>query len=192
MRIELSTLTRDNWLECARLELAPGQEKLVASNMASIAESRFEPHYEPRAIYADGEITGFLMYSPDQDGPEDGPECERSEDLEADVEEVVELERAAAHAVGWSAILLRPAPAVRRMLLVGVGIAVLQQACGIDSIMFYLMFVIRQSGITGRTNQSLALILLGTVKLAFVFVGARLFDEKGRRPLLFTSLIGAF
>ena len=72
MRIELSTLTRDNCLECARLELAPGQEKLVASNMASIAESRFEPHYEPRAIYADGEITGFLMYCPDQDGPEDG------------------------------------------------------------------------------------------------------------------------
>ncbi len=71
MRVELSSLTRENWLECARLELAPGQEKLVASNMASIAESRFEPHYEPRAIYADGEMTGFLMYCPDQDRPDD-------------------------------------------------------------------------------------------------------------------------
>ena len=140
----------------------------------------------------------------DEKEEDDGEAEEEEEDKEDSkgrrlVEETVqeiwdalELERAAAHAVGWSAILLRPTPAVRRMLLVGVGIAVLQQACGIDSIMFYLMFVIRQSGITGRVHQSLALILLGTVKLAFVFVGARLFDCKGRRPLLFTSLIGAF
>ena len=36
----------------------------------------------------------------------------------------------------------------------------------------------------------MALIVLGTVKLAFVFVGAHLFDTRGRRPLLFASLTG--
>jgi diamine N-acetyltransferase len=72
MKIELSPLTRDNWRECIRLELAPGQERLVASNVASIAESRFEPHYEPRAIYADGEMVGFLMYCPDLEAEEQG------------------------------------------------------------------------------------------------------------------------
>jgi diamine N-acetyltransferase len=65
MRIALRPLTRENWRECARLELAPGQEQFVAANLASIAESRFEPHYEPRAVYADGEMVGFLMYCPE-------------------------------------------------------------------------------------------------------------------------------
>lgn len=76
------------------------------------------------------------------------------------------------------------------MLMVGVGMAIIQQAVGIDSVMFYLMFVIRQSGIQSQLHQIMALIVLGTVKLAFVFVGAKLFDRLGRRPLLFASLLG--
>lgn len=70
--VTLATLTRENWRDCARLELAPGQERLVASNLASIAESRFEPHYEPRAIYADGQMAGFLMYCPDVETDQEG------------------------------------------------------------------------------------------------------------------------
>lgn len=46
-----------------------------------------------------------------------------------DMKESIELER---H--GWSA-LLRPTPAVRRMLLVGIGVATMQQIVGIDAIM---------------------------------------------------------
>ncbi len=68
MNIELRPLTRRNWRDCARLKLAPGQERLVAPNIASIAESKFELHYEPRAVYADGEMVGFLMYCPEGDG----------------------------------------------------------------------------------------------------------------------------
>jgi hypothetical protein len=114
------------------------------------------------------------------------------EDLEHVVRTIrdsIELEEAASKAAGWKAIR-HPSPAVQRMLLVGVGMAVIQQAIGIDSIMFYLLFVIKGSGVKSDLGQTLALILLGTVKLVFVFVGARLFDSKGRRPLLFTSLVG--
>jgi MFS family permease len=46
-----------------------------------------------------------------------------------DIKESIELER-----VGWKAIC-RPTPAVRRMLLVGVGVATMQQIVGIDAIM---------------------------------------------------------
>lgn len=109
-----------------------------------------------------------------------------------EIHESLELEEQAAQAVGWAAILWKPSPAVRRMLLVGVGIAIIQQAVGIDSVMFYLMFVIQGSGIQSDIGQILALILLGTVKLVFVFVGAKLFDRAGRRPLLFISLIGTY
>ena len=46
-----------------------------------------------------------------------------------DMKESIELER-----VGWSAIC-RPTPAIRRMLLVGIGVATMQQIVGIDAIM---------------------------------------------------------
>jgi len=51
----------------------------------------------------------------------------------ADIREALEREEAAEQAVGWK-VILRPTPAVRRMLWVGVGIAVAQQAVGIDAI----------------------------------------------------------
>jgi len=38
--------------------------------VASIAESKFEPHFRPRVIYADGEVVGFLMYCVETDPPD--------------------------------------------------------------------------------------------------------------------------
>ena len=107
-----------------------------------------------------------------------------------DIQASLVLEQEAARAVGWKAVLCRPSPAIRRMLLVGVGVAIIQQLVGIDSVMFYLLYVIQGSGIESDMGQILALIVLGTVKLIFVFVGAKLFDRAGRRPLLFISLVG--
>jgi sugar porter (SP) family MFS transporter len=109
-----------------------------------------------------------------------------------DIQESLEIEQAASQVVGWKSLLCFPSPAIRRMLVVGVGIAIIQQAVGIDAVMFYLVFVIRQSGITSDVGQLVALIILGTVKLLFVFVGAKLFDRVGRRIMLFISLIGAY
>ncbi|MDK2123283.1 GNAT family N-acetyltransferase [Parachitinimonas caeni] len=63
--INLRDVNRDNWRACAALTLAPAQQDWVAPNMASLAEAGFEPHYRPRAIYADDVLVGFLMYCPD-------------------------------------------------------------------------------------------------------------------------------
>jgi MFS family permease len=106
-----------------------------------------------------------------------------------DIKDSLELEKAAAHAVGW-AIMCHPSIAIRRMLTAGIGMAIIQQACGIDSITFYLMFVIQQSGISSRDDQQAALIFLGFVKVAFVVVGSKLLDKYGRRPMLLVSLLG--
>jgi diamine N-acetyltransferase len=72
MKIELKPVTRANWRECIRLEVAQDQKGFVAPNVGSLAESRFEPHYEPRAIYADGRMAGFAMYCPDEEEGDDG------------------------------------------------------------------------------------------------------------------------
>lgn len=105
------------------------------------------------------------------------------------MKESLARERAAEDAVGWNALIF-PTPAFRRMLLVGVGTAVSQQLVGIDAIQNYLLDVLDQSGIASGKKQNTALIILGVVKLLFIFVGGKLFDKRGRRPLLFASLIG--
>jgi diamine N-acetyltransferase len=60
--VNLKDVTAKNWRVVARLELAPNQKDLVAGNLYSIAESKFDLDARPRAIYAGGEPVGFLMY----------------------------------------------------------------------------------------------------------------------------------
>jgi len=106
-----------------------------------------------------------------------------------DIKEALERERTAEHAVGWQ-VIFHPSPAFRRMLLVGVGTAVAQQAVGIDAIQYYLLDVIDESGIDSEQKQSIVLIVLGIVKLIFIFIGGKLFDRRGRRILFSVSLLG--
>jgi MFS family permease len=108
-----------------------------------------------------------------------------------DIKEALEREKEAEMAVGWN-IILSPSPAIRRMLIVGIGTAVAQQAVGIDAIQYYLIDVLKESGIESEKGRLGILILLGVLKLTFVFVGGKLFDRKGRRPLLFVSLVGTY
>jgi MFS family permease len=117
------------------------------------------------------------------------PEGYNVDPILADIKEAIQRDTASSLAVSWS-FLCQPSPAVRRMLLVGVGIAVAQQAVGIDAIQYYLIDVISESGIESREGQSLVLILLGGLKLIFIVVGGKCFDIVGRRFLLFLSLAG--
>jgi diamine N-acetyltransferase len=60
--VELRDVTADNRDAVIALELAPGQEDLVASNAYSLAQARRDPDSHPRAVYAGTRIVGFLMY----------------------------------------------------------------------------------------------------------------------------------
>jgi diamine N-acetyltransferase len=63
MHIELKEVTYDNFEAVIELQLLKHQEDYLASNVYSIAQSKFDPDYHPRAIYADNELVGFLMYN---------------------------------------------------------------------------------------------------------------------------------
>jgi diamine N-acetyltransferase len=63
-------VTPRNWHAVARLQLAPEQEDLVASNLYSIAESKFDPTARPRAVYAGRKVVGFIMYDIDKEARE--------------------------------------------------------------------------------------------------------------------------
>jgi diamine N-acetyltransferase len=67
-KVKLKDVTAKNWRAVARLALAPDQQDLVADNLYSIAESKFDPTAHPRAVYAGGEPVGFLMYDVSDEG----------------------------------------------------------------------------------------------------------------------------
>ena len=60
--VRLKDVTEDNWRDVIALRLDAEQEDLVASNLYSIAESKFDPDARPRAVYAGKRVVGFLMY----------------------------------------------------------------------------------------------------------------------------------
>ena len=66
--VKLKDVTEDNWQAVIDLKLDPAQENLVASNLYSLAESRFDPDARPRAVYAGKRLVGFLMYDVQQTG----------------------------------------------------------------------------------------------------------------------------
>lgn len=60
--VRLAEVTADNWRDVVNLELNNDQKGLLASNVYSIAESKFNLLARPRAVYAGDQLVGFLMY----------------------------------------------------------------------------------------------------------------------------------
>ncbi|MGA5304387.1 GNAT family N-acetyltransferase [Nucisporomicrobium flavum] len=64
MSVELRPVTRANFRDVIKLEVLPEQSNFVASNAVSIAETYIRPNAEPRAVYADDELVGFVLLAP--------------------------------------------------------------------------------------------------------------------------------
>lgn len=61
MKITFKEINQDNFYECMRLSVRKDQP-FVASNAFSVAESKIFPFWITKAIYADEQMVGFLMY----------------------------------------------------------------------------------------------------------------------------------
>lgn len=69
MAVTLHEISADNFGDAIRLEVAPEQSKYVATNAASIAQSKFQPFLECYAICDDDTMVGFCAFGKN---PEDG------------------------------------------------------------------------------------------------------------------------
>jgi diamine N-acetyltransferase len=69
MSVRLVEITEKNFRECVRLSVREDQ-RFVASNVFSIAQSKVEPRWITRAVYADERMVGFVMYHFDMEGKE--------------------------------------------------------------------------------------------------------------------------
>jgi len=71
-KVTLREITKDNFIECINLKVAPGQESYVAPNVYSLAQAKVNPLLTPFAIYddrirghepdAENPMLGFVMY----------------------------------------------------------------------------------------------------------------------------------
>jgi sugar porter (SP) family MFS transporter len=83
--------------------------------------------------------------------------------------------------------LLRPK--LRKVLLLGVGLAVFQQWCGINTIFNYAEEIFRAAGYDLSTVLK-HIAWTGSVNLAFTFVALGTVDRFGRRPLMLLGAAG--
>jgi SP family galactose:H+ symporter-like MFS transporter len=87
----------------------------------------------------------------------------------------------------WSALW---SPAVRGSLFVAVGLTVLQQVTGINTIIYYGPRIFALAGSTSHSNAIFATLLVAIVNVIATVVGISLVDPVGRKPLLYVGVSG--
>jgi sugar porter (SP) family MFS transporter len=112
----------------------------------------------------------------------------RRDDEEAITQELEEIKGSIEAQPGtWRDLM---APAVRAALLVGVGLAVLQQVTGINTVIYYAPTIIKFTGIDGNSAAIVASLGVGVVNILATLVALYLIDRAGRRPLLMVGVTG--
>jgi sugar porter (SP) family MFS transporter len=105
-----------------------------------------------------------------------------------EVRALVAQERAEAAVAGggWAELRL---PWVRRLVLIGVGVAVVNQLGGINAVMYYGTQLLRQTGFSGDVAL-VANVLNGVFSVLGMLIGLRVINRVTRRALLLTGLTG--
>ena len=79
---------------------------------------------------------------------------------------------------------------IRPVVVIGIGLAVLQQVTGINTILYYAPTILTMTGYQGATGAILATMGIGAIFVIFTVISLPLIDLLGRRILLFAGLIG--
>src|SRR3954452_11126589 len=82
---------------------------------------------------------------------------------------------------GWPDLLH---PMVKAALFVGVGLAILQQITGINTVIYYAPTIVKFTGIGSSSSAILASVGVGIINVGMTVVALRYLDKWGRRPLL--------
>jgi major inositol transporter-like SP family MFS transporter len=78
---------------------------------------------------------------------------------------------------------------MRRILFIGIGLAITQQATGINTVNYYAPTILEDAGV-GKSAALLLTVSVGAVGVIGTIVGIVLLGYFGRRPLLLTGLAG--
>lgn len=105
---------------------------------------------------------------------EDDPEL-----IDAELDEIAES--IVEEPGGWRDLM---EPAVKAALVVGVGLAILQQVSGINTVIYFAPTIIGYTGVDSASSAILASVAVGIVNVGMTVVAIWLLDRAGRRPLL--------
>jgi major inositol transporter-like SP family MFS transporter len=132
--------------------------------------------YALRGRYADTRRVLGLSRSPDE--------------LEPEYESIIEhAERDTTEQRESALSTLRAHPWMRRILWIGIGLAVLQQASGVNTIVYYGTTILESTGL-GAGASIVATVTLGIVAVVGCLLGIALLGRFRRRPLLTIGTIG--
>jgi sugar porter (SP) family MFS transporter len=87
----------------------------------------------------------------------------------------------------WSELLQ---PVVKAALFVGVGLAILQQVTGINTVIYYAPTIVEFTGVNSSAGSILAAVGVGVINVAMTVLALRLLDRAGRRTLLMVGVSG--
>jgi major inositol transporter-like SP family MFS transporter len=78
---------------------------------------------------------------------------------------------------------------MRRILFVGIGLAIVQQATGINTAIYYAPSILESTGL-GTSASLVATIAVGVISVTMTILGIYLLGRMNRRPLLITGFAG--
>ena len=111
----------------------------------------------------------------------------RGDDAEADAELQEVMDSIQEPTSSWREL---GTPLVRAALIVGVGLAVLQQVTGINAILYYAPTIFQDAGFGSNASAILATVGLGAVMVLATVVAVLMMDRIGRRTLLLFGSVG--
>lgn len=171
--------------------------------LSYIVDYHFAPSGQWRLMFASGVIPALvffigLFFLPDS--PRWMASIERNEealyilqriyrDKHVAIEQLNFIKRSLIHAekVDWRYLF---SPFVRSTLIIGMGLAILQQVTGINTIIYYAPTIFKMAGFESATTAIYATIGVGIIFVLFTVIALPLIDSLGRRPLLLTGLSG--
>jgi SP family galactose:H+ symporter-like MFS transporter len=103
-------------------------------------------------------------------------------------DEVIEIQTSLKKQAGGRAELFNPL--VKPALIIGVFLAIFQQATGINTVIYYAPKIFQFAGIVSASSAIFATLTVGIVNVIMTIVAIFLLDRIGRRPLLLIGLAG--
>ncbi|HEX4058095.1 MAG TPA: sugar porter family MFS transporter [Galbitalea sp.] len=80
-------------------------------------------------------------------------------------------------------------PAIRPLLFLGLGLAILQQFVGVNTVIYYAPTILKATGLTNSGSVAQT-VFVGVTNVVFTIVAVMLLDRVGRRALLLIGTIG--
>jgi len=163
----------DEWMRTRGWRWMFGSEAVPA--LILLAAMFFVPE-SPRFLCRKGKVEKARAILARIDGPEHADQ------------EIAEIEAALREESGNFRELLRPG--LRGVLILGIGLAVLQQVTGINVFLYYAPDIFRSIAGTGTDIALLQTVVVGAVNLLFTVFAILMVDRIGRRPLMIAGAAG--